>query len=368
LFTDTRFSQQDLPGWSGQPGPWQVKIRCGGGRSGRKGTARERLLTPFFFLFLSLSLSLPKTALLLTAAAAALFALGGASLVASASVIEVSARYDLACAPGGPVADAAAGAAAWAAAGGGAPDNARPPCTLTLPPLPRPVRPGTPLFLYYALSSFHQNHRRYARSRWDAQLRGEVGGGAAASGPALDVACAPRARADPADPASSPTTPCGLVAWSTFNDTFQLSVLAPASSSPADASLAAPLPVAGTGIGVPGDGAARFGNGSVWASPGHNSDPATRGGRAAGRAGAFVVPLSEDEHLHVWMRPAALPSFRKLWGVVRVEGVGGLPAGAAVAIAIDNRCALFHPLFSCMSHTRASSLYSHEYLPSPPPP
>ena len=160
-----------------------------------------------------------------------------------------------------------------------------------------------------------------------------VEGSATASGPALDAACAPRARAVPGDGTSRPVIPCGLVAWSAFNDTFRVS----------DAgALPTPLALDETGIAVPGDGAARFGNGSVWASPGHNDDPQSRGGRPAGRAGAFVVPLSADEHLQVWMRPAALPAFRKLWGVVR-GGDGGdratpvLPAGTVLQVTVENR-------------------------------
>lgn len=221
----------------------------------------------------------------------------------------VAARYDDACPP--------------------APSSDLPPttCTLLLPPLPRPLSP--PFNLLYALTSFHQNHRRYARSRWDAQLRGDGAAAADPADPALDAACAPRARETPGGP---PLIPCGLIAWSTFNDTFSLAAIAPSGGGGGTANMSLTLDEAGIAWAL--DAPARFGNGSVWASAGHNTDPGSRGGRPAGRAGTFVVPLSGDEHLQVWMRPAALPSFRKLWGVVRAGPA--LPAGTVLALTVDS--------------------------------
>jgi hypothetical protein len=230
-------------------------------------------------------------------------------VAAERSVVAVAARYDAAC-PAQTAADTPAA------------------CTLLLPPLPAPASP--PLRLHYSLTRFHQNHRRYARSRWDAQLRGDGTALTDPAGPALDAACAPRAREVVAGPGgatelSAPVVPCGLIAWSTFNDTFSLDALTSPSTNTS-------LPLDETNIGWALDSATRFGNGTVWASPGHNADPASRGGRAAGRAGAFSVPLSADEHLQVWMRPAALPSFRKPWGVVRTGPT--LPAGTVLALTV----------------------------------
>ena len=44
---------------------------------------------------------------------------------------------------------------------------------------------------------------------------------------------------------------------------------------------------------------------------------------ASGDAGQ--VNVNQNEHLMVWMRPAAQPSFRKLWAVIGVA----IPAGGA---------------------------------------
>jgi hypothetical protein len=85
-----------------------------------------------------------------------------------------------------------------------------------------------PVFLYYQLDNFYQNHRRYVKSRSFDQLKGSN----------LDVAtitsdCDPIITVDElgnfyaADnvtklASGSPANPCGLVAKSFFNDTFQL--------------------------------------------------------------------------------------------------------------------------------------------------
>ena len=44
-------------------------------------------------------------------------------------------------------------------------------------------------------------------------------------------------------------------------------------------------------------------------------------------------PVKDDEHFIVWMRTAALPNFRKLWGRIETD----IPAGAAIRITIRNR-------------------------------
>ena len=46
------------------------------------------------------------------------------------------------------------------------------PCTITLS-VPEDMAP--PIYMYYKLNNFYQNHRRYVKSRSDAQLRGVEG-------------------------------------------------------------------------------------------------------------------------------------------------------------------------------------------------
>ncbi|KAJ7000302.1 ALA-interacting subunit 1-like isoform X2 [Populus alba x Populus x berolinensis] len=76
-----------------------------------------------------------------------------------------------------------------------------------------PKHMKSPVFIYYELDNYHQNHRRYVKSRSDAQLRGK------ASESATDT-CKPEAVTSN----GQPIVPCGLVAWSLFNDTYRFSV------------------------------------------------------------------------------------------------------------------------------------------------
>lgn len=61
--------------------------------------------------------------------------------------------------------------------------------------------------MYYGLSNFYQNHRRYVKSRDDNQLLGEFGI------PSTD--CAPFNENN-----GKPIVPCGAIANSLFNDTL----------------------------------------------------------------------------------------------------------------------------------------------------
>ncbi|KAL1096690.1 hypothetical protein V6Z11_D06G240000 [Gossypium hirsutum] len=66
-----------------------------------------------------------------------------------------------------------------------------------------------PIYIYYQLDNYYQNHRRYVKSRSDKQL--------------LDgqkyhdtSSCQPVESNN-----NRPIVPCGLIAWSLFNDTFE---------------------------------------------------------------------------------------------------------------------------------------------------
>eukprot|EP00189_Rhodosorus_marinus_P007857 CAMPEP_0184752548 /NCGR_PEP_ID=MMETSP0315-20130426/43634_1 /TAXON_ID=101924 /ORGANISM="Rhodosorus marinus, Strain UTEX LB 2760" /LENGTH=363 /DNA_ID=CAMNT_0027231883 /DNA_START=418 /DNA_END=1509 /DNA_ORIENTATION=- len=67
-----------------------------------------------------------------------------------------------------------------------------------------------PFYVYYGLTNFHQNHRRYVSSRNSLQLAGE------------EQTDEQLSSCDPIVffPNGTEIIPCGLTAWSRFNDTF----------------------------------------------------------------------------------------------------------------------------------------------------
>ena len=80
------------------------------------------------------------------------------------------------------------------------------------------TRTPTPqVYVYYHLHRFYQNHKRYVRSRSDAQLAGKTRD--------PSIKCQPEQYEG--DGQSRPINPCGLIAWSLFNDSFAATVAGP---------------------------------------------------------------------------------------------------------------------------------------------
>jgi len=132
--------------------------------------------------------------------------LGFVIKAASDSVVEYSVQYD------GAGAAASAAACALPANSSGATRA----CTLTIQVA---VDMPAPVFVYYELDNFFQNHRRYVKSRSDTQLAGTFA--ASASDPNV-ADCAPLVTTTAADGTTKLLHPCGLIAMSFFNDTFAL--------------------------------------------------------------------------------------------------------------------------------------------------
>ncbi|XP_068154809.1 cell cycle control protein 50A [Drosophila tropicalis] len=149
------------------------------------------------------------------------------------------------------------------------------------------------VYMYYGLTNYYQNHRRYVKSRDDEQLLGQL-----SKNPSSD--CSPFAY----NPETNePIAPCGAIANSLFNDTLTL--------SQGDNE----IELLNTGIAWPSDKRVKFRN------------PANLNESLQG----FSKPLFwsiglnqldvdnpenngfQNEDLIVWMRTAALPSFRKLY-------------------------------------------------------
>jgi len=172
---------------------------------------------------------------------------------------------------------------------------------------------ASPVFIYYGLSNFYQNHRRYVKSRDDKQLAGED----------IDVSsisndCEPYKL----DANGKPIAPCGAIANSLFNDTFSVSGTTSGSI----------LTIDRTNIAWTSDHAIKFNN------PGPTND-LEKAFANFGKPFNWNINIWEldnttkdnsnngykNEALEVWMRPAAFPTFRKLYG--RVGGTNGLSVG-----------------------------------------
>ncbi|KAI9273072.1 LEM3/CDC50 family protein [Phascolomyces articulosus] len=158
-----------------------------------------------------------------------------------------------------------------------------------------------PIFIYYRLTDFYQNHRQYINSFDAGQLLGDP-----LSPPGGN--CGPLRTSDN----GSSIYPCGLIANSMFNDTRS-------NLTSVNAATDMTYGFTTTGIAWPTDkdkyGPTRYTPDSVVPPP----NWAQR--YPEGRYDAAHPPpdLSQDESFMVWMRVAALPDFRKIWGRNDVE-------------------------------------------------
>merc|ERR1719263_37057 len=170
-------------------------------------------------------------------------------------------------------------------------------CVVSLGEAPEYIK--APAYVYYGVSSMYQNHRRFVRSRSNEQLMGQRENGG-------DVCDPKRTTIDGED-----INPCGLAAWSTFNDTFAVNV---------DGQ---PRAVSTKDISWKGDRKFKFAN---YVAKNVNEDPATRDGKK------IEGTLQEDEHFIVWMRTASTKTFRKLWGVIETD----IDKGQEITVNVTN--------------------------------
>ncbi|CAH1415288.1 unnamed protein product [Lactuca virosa] len=167
-----------------------------------------------------------------------------------------------------------------------------------------PRKMTAPIFIYYELDNFYQNHRRYVKSRSDKQLRDP---GAAEE----TKDCMPEDIVGGDNDA--PIVPCGLVAWSLFNDTYTFSKANKV------------VDIDKKDIAWKSDTRVKFGS---------NVYPKNfqKGELIGGGVLDESKPLSEQEDLIVWMRTAALPNFRKLYGKINMD----LEANETITVVIQN--------------------------------
>jgi len=144
-----------------------------------------------------------------------------------------------------------------------------------------------PVFFYYRLTNYFQNHRRYVKSRSDAQLHGDNVTTIQRIEDCVPIQTTEEGATDPA----FFYLPCGLVAHSIFNDSF----IFPA------------LNMSENDIAWKSDLEQKF------------KEPPTDNPAYHKEPNFLKFPGDEwlsfkNEHFIVWMRVAGLPDFKKLYG------------------------------------------------------
>ncbi|KAI1332854.1 CDC50 family protein [Xylariaceae sp. FL0255] len=180
-----------------------------------------------------------------------------------------------------------------------------------------------PIYMYYHLDNFYQNHRSYVKSFFADQL---VGNNVTSS----DISgsdCSPLAFNN-----SRIIYPCGLIANSMFNDTIGAPVKVGSTGSTAERT----YNMTEKGIAWTAD-LQLYGNTPLtefssiippptWQIQWPNDEYSTE----------HPPPnLKEDEHFIVWMRTAALPNFNKLWSK-SANSSAALEAGQYSITILDN--------------------------------
>ncbi|KFM66173.1 Cell cycle control protein 50A, partial [Stegodyphus mimosarum] len=167
------------------------------------------------------------------------------------------------------------------------------------------------VYMYYGLTNYYQNHRRYVKSRDDAQLLGDI-----TKQPSTD--CAPYDVTED----DTPIAPCGAIANSLFNDEIKLYFIKQGQREDVE--------LLKNEIAWPTDKKVKFRN-----PPGFDTNP-EKAFNGTAKPRNWTVPVwkldngFENEDLIVWMRTAALPTFRKLYRRINHEQEGyrlGLPEG-----------------------------------------
>eukprot|EP01018_Ginkgo_biloba_P000881 Gb_01714 [translate_table: standard] len=215
--------------------------------------------------------------------------IGVMALRASQNVVEIRDEYDIECIPNEFRSDKVAYITN---------DTISKSCTRSLI-VSKHMKP--PVYAYYQLTNYYQNHRRYVKSRSDSQLLHGLKYNGTSS-------CKPEQYSN-----GLPIVPCGLIAWSFFNDTYTLF------------RSNVQLNVNKKNIAWKSDREHKFGK-NVY--PYNFQNGSFIGGGKLDPS----IPLSEQEDLIVWMRTAALSGFRKLYGRIEVD----LYAGDEITVLVEN--------------------------------
>lgn len=164
-----------------------------------------------------------------------------------------------------------------------------------------PADMGPSVFIYYKLTNFFQNHRRYVKSLDSSQLQGKAPSASTLQG----------GNCSPLDQINGlPIYPCGLIANSIFNDTIGNLTFLNAGGS----STSTTYNFTANGIAWPGE-AKRYVSNPGYADLTQVAPPPNWHAKYGNTYNSTNFPdLSADEHFQNWMRTAGLPTFTKLYG------------------------------------------------------
>ncbi|KAJ3378608.1 hypothetical protein HDU84_007429 [Entophlyctis sp. JEL0112] len=207
-----------------------------------------------------------------------------------------------------------------------------------------------PVYMYYRLTDFYQNHRRYVKS-FDANQLANIGVSSGSAPPAPTSVCSPLSR--PSDAPSGTYSwvpsvggaqsfdanaiiyPCGLIANSYFSD-----IIGPLVNTGTKASVNFDQ----SGIAWPSD-SSKFQTSSMFSSGVINGNITTLVFPPPQWVTAFpgqdfsqgysltnYPDVASMQRFQVWMRPAGLPQFRKLWGRLDAD----LPSGQYSVDIVDS--------------------------------
>jgi hypothetical protein len=162
--------------------------------------------------------------------------------------------------------------------------------------IPKDMTP--PIMVYYQLNNFYQNHRRYVKSKSNDQLNGATPTAAElkSSGecdPIVTVKDLGNFQTvdNTTLKEDQPANPCGLIAKSLFNDNYTISDTSGKN-----------IFINETNIAWQADRELKY------------ARPKDPNGTNSDYWKSIQWTDVMDEHFMVWMRPAGLPNFRKLWG------------------------------------------------------
>ncbi|KDQ33719.1 hypothetical protein PLEOSDRAFT_1091617 [Pleurotus ostreatus PC15] len=156
------------------------------------------------------------------------------------------------------------------------------------------------VLLYYKMTNFYQNHRRYVKSFDSDQLKGK----AVSIKDLRDSDCKPL----DVDSNGKAIYPCGLIANSLFNDTFSDLTLIPESDG-ANFTYA----FSSDNIAWPGEHK-KYTNKPDYDPSAIVPPPNWQKRFPDGYNESNIPRLADDQHFQNWMRTAGLPTFTKLYG------------------------------------------------------